>query len=126
MIEKIISMFVVVGLVYVQPIRTFPIEIKEVQLEATAYCHCVKCTGTTYEAPTASGTVAKENHTVAMAKDIPFGTKVIINGESYVVEDRGGAIKDNRIDIFFESHQKALEFGRQDVEAKIIYKKGMK
>lgn len=125
MISKLITTCVIVGLVYVSPIKEFPIEIVDVQLEATAYCHCVQCTGTSYEAPTASGETAKVNHTVAMAKNIPFGTRVLIGEQVYVVEDRGGAITDNRIDIFFNTHQEALEFGRKVVDAKIIYQKGI-
>lgn len=40
-----------------------------------------------------------------------FGSKLVINGHTYTVEDRGGAIKGNRIDIFFSSHSKALDWG---------------
>ena len=43
----------------------------------------------------------------------PFGTKIVIDGHTYTVQDRGGAINGNRIDIYFDSHQAALNFGRQ-------------
>ena len=54
--------------------------------------------------------------TIAAPPEIPFGTKISINGHIYTVEDRGGAIKGNRIDIYFESHQEALDFGVQHIE----------
>ncbi|HHX36719.1 MAG TPA: hypothetical protein GX717_01915 [Clostridiaceae bacterium] len=94
----------------------------------TAYCPCVRCCGvwseqhpskkgTGYIQKTASGTIPTAGKTIATDTNIiPFGTTVIINGHEYVAEDRGGAIKGNRIDIFFDSHEEALAFGRQKSE----------
>lgn len=77
----------------------------------TAYCDCVKCCGKT-DGITSTGTKAKQGRTIAVdPKVIPYGTKVIINGKTYVAEDCGGAIKDNHIDVFFNTHDEALEFG---------------
>ena len=45
---------------------------------------------------------------------------MVINGVVYTVEDRGGAIKGNRIDIFFTTHQDALNFGRQTADVYIV------
>ena len=87
----------------------------------TAYCPCMQCCGKT-DGITASGTKATEGRTIAVDPNvIPFGTEVIINGHTYIAEDKGGAIKDNRIDVYFDSHQDALEFGVQyaDVLIKI-------
>ena len=56
---------------------------------------------------------------VSIATDtsvIPYGTTVIINGNEYVSHDCGGAIKDNRIDIYMSSHEEALEWGVQYLE----------
>lgn len=86
----------------------------------TAYCPCVKCCGKS-NGITASGIKAVEGVTVAMNKSIPFGTKVYIDGVGErIVQDRGGAIKGNRIDLYFDSHQKALNFGRQTKEVTIM------
>ena len=82
------------------------------QYVLTGYCPCAICCGKT-NGITACGTLATSNHTVAADPSIPFGTKLIINGQLYTVEDRGGAIKGNHIDIFFNTHQEALDFGRQ-------------
>ena len=81
----------------------------------TAYCACVNCCGKT-DGITASGVKAIEGITIAADTNIlPFGTRIIIDGDvhEYIVQDRGGAINGNRIDIYFDSHQKALEFGVQ-------------
>jgi 3D (Asp-Asp-Asp) domain-containing protein len=77
--------------------------------ELTAYCSCSKCCGKS-DGITASGTKATANRTVA-AKDFPFGTKLYINGNTYIVEDRG--VGSGVIDIYFDRHSEALEFGRQ-------------
>jgi 3D (Asp-Asp-Asp) domain-containing protein len=70
---------------------------------------------------TASGAVAKANHTIAVDTSvIPFGTTVIINGNEYVAEDTGSAINGNRIDIYFDNHEDALDWGRQTIEIEVI------
>lgn len=81
----------------------------------TAYCGCAKCCGKT-DGITASGTHVTAGRTIAAPPEIPFGTQIIINGHTYTVEDRGGAIRGNRIDIYFETHEEALKFGVQYVE----------
>lgn len=82
----------------------------------TGYCPCARCCGKT-NGITASGTVATANHTIAADTSVlPFGTQVVINGQVYTVEDRGGAIRGGRIDIFFASHQEALNYGRRSVD----------
>lgn len=77
----------------------------------TGYCGCSSCCGKT-TGITASGTKATAGRTIAAdTAKLPFGTKVVINGHTYTVEDRGGAIRGNRIYVFFSSHAKALEWG---------------
>lgn len=78
--------------------------------KVTAYCSCEKCCGKT-NGITASGTHATANRTIATPSTFKFGTKVLINGTTYTVEDRGGAIQGNRIDIYMNSHSEALAFG---------------
>ena len=86
----------------------------------TAYCHCVKCCGKS-DGITASGEKATEGVTAAMDKSMPFGTKIYIDGVGErIVQDRGGAIKGNRIDLYFDSHQEALNFGRQIRQVTIL------
>lgn len=86
----------------------------------TAYCPCVQCCGKS-DGITASGEKAIEGITVAMDKSMPFGTKIYIDGVGErIVQDRGGAIKGNRIDLYFDSHQEALNFGRQTKQVTIL------
>lgn len=90
-----------------------PKEINLGKFKLTAYCGCKKCCGKT-DGITSTGTKATQGRTIAVdTKVIPYGSKVIINGKEYIAEDCGGAIKNNRIDIFFNNHQDALKFGVQ-------------
>ncbi len=82
------------------------------EFSLTAYCPCMICCGNT-SGITASGARATANHTIAADSRFPFGTKLLINGVVYTVEDRGGAIKGNIIDVFFCTHEEACQFGRQ-------------
>lgn len=84
----------------------------------------IKMTATAY-APTgnrtATGTVPTTNRTIATDPNvIPSGTHVMINGQEYIAEDTGGAIKGNRVDIFMESESVCNEFGVQDIEVTIL------
>lgn len=88
------------------------------EYKLTAYCACKKCCDKEPTDPnygiTAYGYQATAGRTIAVdPKLIPIGTEVIINGHTYVTEDVGGAIKENRIDIYFNTHQEALDFGVQ-------------
>ncbi len=78
----------------------------------TAYCDCAICCGTAGN-QTASGTWPTAGTTVAMG-GVPFGTQLLINGHVYTVEDRGTPY--GHVDIFFDSHEEALQFGLQSAE----------
>lgn len=87
----------------------------------TAYCPCSQCCGKWANGITATGVIAKPNHTIAVdPRVIPYGSKVIINGYEYVAEDCGGAIKQNRIDVYFATHQEACDFGVQYAEVYLV------
>ena len=74
---------------------------------------------------TATGTTPTANRTVAVDPSvIPYGSKVIINGHTYIAEDCGGAVKGNRVDILFDTHQEALNFGVQYANVSYIPKGG--
>ena len=45
------------------------------------------------------------NHTAAAGEDLPFGTELLIDGQVYVVEDRG--VPSGCVDIFVDSHEEA-------------------
>lgn len=70
---------------------------------------------------TASGKKVKEKHTLACPREYKFGTKIHIVGMgTYTCEDRGGAIKGNRFDIYMETKREAFDFGRRQLEAYVI------
>jgi 3D (Asp-Asp-Asp) domain-containing protein len=89
------------------------------RFKLTGYCACMHCCGKT-DGITSTGTKAKAGRTIAVDPSvIPYGSKVIINGKEYVAEDCGGAIKNKKIDIFFNSHEEALEWGVKYAEVYI-------
>lgn len=104
-----------------------PVLVSLGEFKATAYCACVKCCGIwsaehpsrgeDYVQKTASGTVPEEGRTIAADWGVlPKGTEVIVNGQTYTVEDTGSGVNGKHIDVFFEDHQKAREWGVQTHE----------
>jgi len=116
----IIAMFAAVwGGVLATDIPQAPAAAQEIQpqtmlMEITAYCY----TGN----QTASGTWPKVGTVAADTKVLPFGTKVYIPGYGIgTVEDRGGAIKGNMLDVYLPSRSAAIEWGRKkNVEVTIV------
>ena len=82
----------------------------------THYCWCATCNGRAGH-PTASGVNPTVNHTVATAS-LPFGTKIMINGQTYVCEDRG--VPEMWVDIFVASHAEADARGMYQAEVYIV------
>lgn len=76
----------------------------------TGYCNCESCSGghnLTY-----SGTVPKANHTISADLNLfPIGTKLLIDGVVYTVEDMGSSVNGNKIDIYYATHEEALAAG---------------
>ena len=98
---------------------------RTVQMRVTAYCPCPKCCGPEASWITASGHKIQPGETfVAADKRYSFGTEMIVPGHNNYkpvkVLDRGGAIRGNHIDIFFTSHQQALNWGVKLIDVKIL------
>lgn len=85
----------------------------------TAYCPCSKCCGKA-TGRTASGTTATAGRTVAASSKFAFGTKLNIGGHIYTVEDRGGAVNGNKIDIFVNTHSEALQWGVKYMTVSVV------
>ena len=85
-------------------------------IEATAYCACPICCGVYSDGRTASGTWATEGRTIA-ADPMLFaaGTCLAFEFGHRIVEDTGKAIVGGIVDVYFDTHQAALEFGRRFV-----------
>lgn len=88
----------------------------------TAYCPCSICCGKYADGITASGRPVTHNggRFVAAPKSMKFGTMLSIpgyNGSRPVpVLDRGGKIGEGRLDVFFDSHDEALQWGVQHLK----------
>ena len=75
-----------------------------------------------------SGTTASGTHTqhgiVAVSPDLhhrlPFGTKVRIDGKTYVVRDRTSSTRRNTIDIYTPKRSTAVQFGKQQKRVEIV------
>jgi 3D (Asp-Asp-Asp) domain-containing protein len=86
--------------------------------ECTAYTEGFESCGKLPNHPaygiTASGKRVAVGMIAADTRILPFGTKVYIDGMGiYTVEDTGGAIKGNCIDIYMPRLEDAIKFGRQ-------------
>lgn len=77
---------------------------------------------------TATGTLARVGAIAVDPKVIPLGSKLYVtspDGKSWiyghaVAEDTGGAIKGNKIDLFFNTQKECINFGRQKAMVYIL------
>jgi 3D (Asp-Asp-Asp) domain-containing protein len=88
----------------------------------TAYCSCEKCCGKWSAVnKTADGHTPREGITIAAPRSIPFGTKLHIEGVGVrTVQDRLSPKYDNRIDVYFSDHNRALQFGKKTLKVKKV------
>ena len=101
-----------------------PEQWRVVHMRVTAYCPCSKCCGEYADGITADNhRIQDGDRFVAADKTYAFGTEIVIPGyndsEPVHVKDRGGAIQGQRLDVFFNTHQEALEWGVQYLDVKI-------
>ena len=94
---------------------------------ATAYCSCKKCCdkdpSNKWYGITASGRKAGWGTVAVDRRLIKLGSRLRIEGFPKTVfraDDVGGAIKGKHIDLWFPSHRKALEFGRQKLVVELV------
>ncbi|MFH1965169.1 MAG: 3D domain-containing protein [Acidobacteriota bacterium] len=88
-----------------------------IEFEATAYCDL----GITF-----SGVYVQRGIVAADPRVLPIGSVIEVSAGDYsgiyTVMDTGGVIKGEIIDIFMPDYEEAVQFGRQEVEIKIIRK----
>lgn len=86
---------------------------QKVRALLTAYCPCQSCSEG-HGRNTATGKLATEGRTIAVdPRKIPYGTKVKIEGHTYVAEDCGGMVNGYHIDVYFNNHDKVNSFGKK-------------
>ena len=91
----------------------------------SAYC-AASCGG---NSRTATGATARAYYTIATdPRYYPMGTIIYIpyfsnspNGGWFIAQDTGGAIKGNKIDVYFNSYAECTRFGRRNLEC-YVYK----
>ncbi len=99
-------------------------EWKYVKMRVTAYCPCRICCGKHSNGITANmHRIRRGDRFVAADRKFGFGTEMVIPGYNYSgsvkVMDRGGAIKGNKLDVFFNSHRQAKKWGVQYLNVKV-------
>ena len=94
--------------------RRFGTELEDLgTFVLTAYDPCMECCGKT-DGITATGTKGRSGRTIAVDPSvIPYGSRVVIGGYVYIAEDTGSAIRGRHIDIFMDTHEVAMQFGRR-------------
>lgn len=107
-------------LALLMPLQTNAEVINMGEFKLTAYCGCESCS-CGWGRMTKSGKIAREGVTVAADLSVMnIGDYITINGVPYTVEDCGGGVKGDHIDIFFEDHQQVDEFGVKYGDVKIL------
>ena len=93
------------------------------QVVTSGYCNCPICCGIWSGGPTASGVYPTAQHTIAVDANNPFvpmGTKVVMNGVEYTVEDTGNFDRYGvQFDVYYDDHWTATLHGHQTWEAYI-------
>ncbi|WP_054696706.1 3D domain-containing protein [Syntrophomonas palmitatica] len=88
---------------------------------ATGYCSCAKCNYPYGGHPSYLGYPLERGIIAVDPKVIPMGTKLWVEGYGEgIAADQGNAIKGNRLDLCFSSHQEALDWGIRTVQVTIL------
>jgi len=94
---------------------------KVLTMVATAYDGCYECNKPYYGLPSYIGLPLARGIVAVDPRVIPMGTKLYVEGYgNAIAADQGNAIKGNRIDLFFDTHQQALNYGMKTVKVTIL------
>lgn len=118
--SKAIMTMLILSAFVLSPVKGDAKTINMGKFKLTAYCPCYECSEG-YGRTTHSGKKAKSNHTVAADLSVMnLGDTVTIDGKRYKVEDSGGGVIGDHLDIFFDTHEEVEEFGVKHGDVKII------
>lgn len=93
---------------------------RTISLVATGYCPCAKCNYPYSGKPSYLGYPLKKGIVAVDPRVIPMGSKLYIEGYgSAIAADQGNAIKGNRVDLCFSTHQQALNWGIKKVQVTV-------
>lgn len=111
-----------------------------VEMETTSYCHCRKCCSyrwflflpyqrvgafgvrLKHVGVTSSGAVVRPGSLAADTTKYPYGTIMRIPGYGYgIVQDTGGAIKGEHIDLYRPNHWLARAWGVRSRQVEVWY-----
>ena len=94
---------------------------RALEVLSTAYCPCPICCGPGATGLTHIGVPAKKGVIAVDPRVIPLGSRVYVDGYGYALAaDTGSAIKGNRIDVCFDTHQEALDWGMRRLKVYIL------
>ena len=93
---------------------------RTLSIVASGYCSCNKCNYPYGGQPSYLGYPLGKGIIAVDPRVIPMGSKLYVEGYgSGIAADQGNAIKGNRIDLCFSSHQEALNWGIKTVKVTI-------
>ncbi|WP_304622581.1 3D domain-containing protein [Peptoniphilus sp. KCTC 25270] len=131
---EVVQSFVVASQILSEPVNKIVEEgtkVPENMIHGKKYVKKIVMQGTAYDpsagSRTAMGTRARVGAVAVDPRVIPLGTKLYIESADgfptygfAVAEDTGGAIKGNKIDLFYNTRSEAYRFGRRNVVVYIL------
>ena len=105
-------------------------ESEYVEVEATAYCPCSKCTDG--DGKTSTGRSAYRDGVAVDPKRIRLGSRIDVpgidkgcngNGSWLPCDDTGRLIEGAKIDVRFQDHKEAKEWGRKKLKVRVWRKR---
>lgn len=120
-----VALMLSVAILVATSVRASERTARWVWVEATAYCPCAICCGKYANGVTATGRNANTPGVAVDPKVIRLGSRLDIpgyrrsNGTWILADDTGGAIKGNRIDVRFETHEEARQWGRRRIRVRV-------
>ena len=90
--------------------------------KVSAFCPCVKCCGKTDRIMESRSPGVFPRNSVAAPSKYPFGTRIFLEGYgTFTVDYRGGSIKNNWIERFFNRHEQAVNWGVKFCKGKVMF-----